>query len=249
MSLYIMSSVEIVELKKPKLRHVKMLCDEIIDPKLTKYPMISDCWGYSSYNIICGRMGQGKSSFIINLLKNREIFKKTFNNVFVMIPEGSRLSIENDFLGQNLPPDKLYDDLTIDTITDVYERLQEESKEKHTSLLIIDDFNASLKQKDIIKVLQKIITKHRHLRTTIFLLQQNFQALAKPLRELITNIIFFDLGKSQLSKIFDEALQIKQEMFEDIVEKCFKNPHDWVCINLRSRRIYTNFDEVLFSES
>ena len=162
------------------------------------------------------------------------------------MPENSRLSIENDFLGKNLPPDKLYDDLNEETINDVYERLNEEAKEGHKSIVIIDDFNAVLKDKNVIKTLQKIITKHRHLKCTIFLLQQNFQALKKPLRELVTNLIFFNLGKSQLKKIFDETLQINEETFNDITNQCFQNPHDWICINLKSRRVYCNFDEVLF---
>ena len=57
----------------------------------------------------------------------------------------------------------------------------------------------------------------RHLRTSIFLLQQNFQALAKPLRELASNLIIFNLGKSQLEKVFEELIQLHKDKYQDII--------------------------------
>ena len=89
------------------------------------------------------------------------------------MPENSRSSIENDIFSKHLPPEQLYDNLTEDGLMEIYEKLQESSKDKENNLLIIDDFQAQLK-KIIIKVLQKFITKMRHLRVKIFLLQQNF---------------------------------------------------------------------------
>jgi hypothetical protein len=86
----------------------------------------------------------------------------------------------------------------------------------------------------------------RYLRTTIFLLQQNFQALAKPLRELASNLIVFNLGKSQLEKIFDEVMQIHKEKYLEIIDIAFKDSHDWILINLhRNRNIYRMFDRLV----
>lgn len=53
-------SVHIKELPKPNYRKVKMNCDEILHEKLLKYPMIEDAFSTNSFNIVCGRMGQGK---------------------------------------------------------------------------------------------------------------------------------------------------------------------------------------------
>jgi hypothetical protein len=86
----------------------------------------------------------------------------------------------------------------------------------------------------------------RHLRTTIFLLQQNFQALAKPLRELASNLIIFNLGKSQLEKVFEEVIQLNKDKYQEIIDISFKDPHDWILINLhKSRNIYRMFDQLL----
>ena len=133
------------------------------------------------------------------------------------MPENSRTSIENDIFTKNLPADQLYDTLTELGLTEIYEHLQKSSKEKENSMLIIDDFQAQLKDSAIVNVLQKIITKMRHLRCTIFLLQQNFQALQKPLSKLVSNLIIFNVGKSQLGKIFQEIVQMDKEKYEKLI--------------------------------
>ena len=233
--------VKIKILDKPELGHIQMNCDDVINEKLTKYPMIQEAFSTSSFNVICGRMGSGKTSLLTSLVK--KVFKKCFETIYVFMPSNSRASIENDIYGKHLPPEQLFESLTLENITQVYEELQEHSKEKYNSLLIIDDFQVALKDPDILKVLQKIITKMRHLRVSIFLLQQNFQALAKPLRELASNLIIFNLGKSQLEKVFEEVIQLHKEKYQQIIDISFKDPHDWILINLhKSRNIYRNFD-------
>ena len=239
--------VSIQKLDKPDLKQTKMNCDFVIDEKLTKYPMIKEAFSTTSFNVICGKMGQGKTSLLTSLVKS--VFKKCFETIYVFMPTNSRASIENDIYGRNIPSEQLYDTLTLDNITEVYEAIQENSSEKYNSLIIIDDFQVALKDPLIIKVLQKIITKMRHLRTTIFLLQQNFQALAKPLRELTSNLIVFNLGKSQLEKIFDEVIQLDKEKYQQIIDISFKEPHDWILINLhKSRNIYRMFDLLVIED-
>jgi len=228
--------ITIKQLKKPKLGDIKMNCDKVIHKKLTEFPMTNDAWSTNNFTVIVGKMGQGKTSLLTNLVKN--VFNKCFENIYLIMPENSRTSIENDIFTKHLPADQLYDTLTEEGLTEIYERLQESSKEKENSLLIIDDFQAQLKETQIIKVLQKIVTKMRHLRTTIFLLQQNFQALQKPLRELVSNLIIFNVGKSQLEKIFNEIVQMDKEKYEKLIKIAFVEPHDWILINFhRSKKI------------
>ena len=239
--------ITIKTLKKPELGNIKMSCDRIIHKKLTEFPMTNDAWSTNNFTVIVGKMGQGKTSLLTNLVKN--VFNKCFENIYLVMPESSRTSIENDIFSKHLPADQLFDTLTEEGLTDIYERLQESSKEKENSLLIIDDFQAQLKEKEIIKVLQKIITKMRHLRCTIFLLQQNFQALQKPLRELVSNLIIFNVGKSQLSKLYDELLQMDKDKYEKLIQLSFVDPHDWILIYCHSsKNIYRMFDEIDFGE-
>ena len=167
--------ISIKPLKKPELGNIKMNCDKVIHKKLTEFPMTNDAWATNNFTVIVGKMGQGKTSLLTNLVKN--VFNKCFENIYLIMPENSRSSIENDIFSKHLPAEQLHDTLSEEGLTEIYERLQESSKEKENSMLIIDDFQAQLKEPAIVKTLQKIITKMRHLRCSIFLLQQNFQAL------------------------------------------------------------------------
>jgi len=239
--------MEIQILDKPNLKKVKMLVDEVIDEKIMKYPMPADVFSKTSFNIILGKMGSGKTSLITNFVKT--IFKKAFEHIYVFIPLGSRRSIENDIFGKQLPPDDLYDTLTEEGLDEVIEKLEENSENEENSLLIIDDFQAALKQPDIQMRLQKIVTRMRHMRCSIFILQQNFQKLPKFLRELVTNVITFNIGKSQLNKLFDETVQIDKDKYQALVDLAFKEKNDYIIINVNgNRNIYKGFDRIVFDE-
>jgi len=207
--------VRIEKLKKPDLQTVEMNCDNVISKRLLKYPMVQEAFSTTIFNIICGRMGLGKTSLLTSLVKT--VFRKCFHSIYLFMPANSRASIENDIYGKNLPENQIYDTLTLEDLTNVYEEIQENSTNGYFSLIIIDDFQVALKSPEILKVLSKIVTKMRHLRTSIFLLQQNFQALAKPLRELASNLIIFNLGKSQLEKVFEELIQLHKDEYQDII--------------------------------
>jgi hypothetical protein len=163
------------------------------------------------------------------------------------MPQSSRQSIENDLFGKHLPEDQLYDDLTVDILNEIYEKLNENTKEKYNSLLIVDDFQTALKNPDIAKALERIVIKTRHLRTTSFYLVQNFLKVPKPLRQLAQNVILFNIGKQQLTQVFEEIIQMKKDKYEEIIDVCFKEAHDWILVNLhKSKNIYCNFNLVEF---
>jgi hypothetical protein len=237
--------MKIEVLDKPNLKKVKMNCDDCIDEKLKKYPMCEDLWSNTSFNVILGKMGQGKTSLVTNLIKT--VFKKCFHHIIVFIPTTSRESIENDIYGKQLPVEDLYDDLTEETLAEVMDKLEENSSNGEFTLLLIDDFQAALKNPNIINILQKIVTRMRHLRTSIFILQQNFQKLSKFLRELVTNVITFNVGKSQLDKLFDEIVQLDKNKYQSLIDLAFQNKNDWIAINVNgSRNIYRMFDKINF---
>jgi len=237
--------MKIEVLDKPNLKRVKMTCDDCIDEKLKKYPMCDDLWSNTSFNVILGKMGQGKTSLVTNLIKT--VFKRCFHHIIVFIPTTSRESIENDIYGKQLPVEDLYDDLTEETLAEVMDKLEENSSNGEFTLLLIDDFQAALKNPNIINILQKIVTRMRHLRTSIFILQQNFQKLSKFLRELVTNVITFNVGKSQLDKLFDEIVQLDKNKYQSLIDLAFQNKNDWIAINVNgSRNIYRMFDKINF---
>ena len=190
-------------------------------------------------------MGQGKTSLATQLIK--KVFNKVYHHIYVVMPESSRRSIDNDIFGKHLPEEDLFTDLNVGMLEDIHGRLTENSSQDENTLLLIDDFQSRFKQPEIATALEHIILKIRHLRCSVILLQQNFQKLPKPLRELSQNIILFNLGKSQLEKIFEEVIQTKRHVYDDIIKVAFQDTHDWMCVNLhRSKKLYRGFDEIVF---
>ena len=94
------------------------------------------------------------------------------------MPKSSRKSMKkNPF--KNHGGDKMYEDLNFDSINKVYESLLSSSEEKETSLLILDDVGAVLKNVDIGKKLRQIIYNRRHLKVQIVMLLQSFLSIPK----------------------------------------------------------------------
>ena len=234
-------AVYIQELKKPTLPPTKMNCDDCIDNKLNMYPMIQDAFSKTSFNVVLGSMGSGKTSLLISLL--RGVFKKCFHSIYVIMPPNSRASLNNDIFSK-LPSDQVYDDLNENILNDIYDKLKENSNDGYYSLLIIDDFQNMFKQYE--KQLQKIILKMRHIRTTIFLLQQNVKSLPRNLRLIVSNYITFDLGKSQMMDLFDESIQLDKNKFQQIMDLGFQQKYDWLLINLSNKNIYAKFDRIIY---
>ena len=234
-------AVYIQELKKPTLPPTKMNCDDCIDNKLNMYPMIQDAFSKTSFNVVLGSMGSGKTLLLISLL--RGVFKKCFHSIYVIMPPNSRASLNNDIFSK-LPQDQVYDDLNENILNDIYDKLKENSNDGYYSLLIIDDFQNMFKQYE--KQLQKIILKMRHIRTTIFLLQQNVKSLPRNLRLIVSNYITFDLGKSQMMDLFDESIQLDKNKFQQIMDLGFQQKYDWLLINLRNKNIYAKFDRIIY---
>ena len=240
--------VYIEELDKPELKKTKMVCDNVIDDKLTTYPMVEDCWARTSFNLLLGRMGQGKTSLLVSLLSNKNIFKKAFSHIYICMPESSRKSLANNIFDKYLPKDQVYSYLDADVLQNIYEKCVENSANGEFSILIIDDFQSIFKDAEIVKILQKIILKMRHIRTSIWLLQQSFQALPKILRELTSNIITYNLGKSQMLKLFDEVIQMDKDLFNEIMDLAFVDKYDWLVINLRNKNMYSKFDRIIYDD-
>ena len=82
------------------------------------------------------------------------------------------------------------------------------SEEKETSLLILDDVGAVLKNVEIGKKLRQIIYMRRHLKCHIVILLQSFLSIPKEVRKVITNYFMFKPSKAEFGN-FCEATIIR----------------------------------------
>ena len=91
------------------------------------------------------------------------------------MPQTSRNSLKKNIFDKH-PEDKLYEELNYTTINDIYNKLNTYSQEKETTMLILDDVGAVLKDTSIQTIFRKIIYNRRHL-NVVFLSYYNHLCL------------------------------------------------------------------------
>ena len=64
-----------------------MNCDNVIHKNLADYLMVNDAWIANYFTVIVGKMGQGKTSLLTNLVKNE--CNKCFESIYLIMPENS----------------------------------------------------------------------------------------------------------------------------------------------------------------
>lgn len=237
--------MKIVELKKPTLPGIHMLCDDVIDAKLEKYPAIKTCFSTSSTTVISGGTGSGKTTFVLQLLK--KIFKKCFHQVILMMPENSYRSISpaDNVFEKYIDKENIYHEYNPEVLAEITDKIEEASAENCYTLLIIDDFGAVLKNKQEAKQLQSLFLKNRHLRLSVFILTQNFYQMPKIVREIANNAIIFNTNKSQNEKFYEEMFNGKKHEFNELV-KMMPSTHDYLLASLKHKKLFFNWNEIIF---
>ena len=178
-----MSSIELkINKNKIDLQIPEFICDGNLNPNLIKYEMLNHMNNYCFTSVV-GRPGSGKTSWVVGLLTGKKkeknhVFRKVFNNILLVMPSVSRESMKKNIF-KNHDEDKMYDELDYENINDIHNKLVESTKNNESTLLIMDDIGASLKNNEIQKKLREIIYNRRHLKVQIIILIQSL--LSTPL--------------------------------------------------------------------
>ena len=75
--------------------------------------------------ILTGSGGSGKTNLLLNLFKSKDLYKKKFNNIYYFCPESSFLSLKDHPFKKH---DKIYHELTVENLEEVYNELNEIKK-------------------------------------------------------------------------------------------------------------------------
>jgi shikimate kinase len=236
--------IRIKENNKPDIQKIKFECDVELHKKLNDFPLTKEFMNKSNTTVFIGRQGSGKTSLMINIVKR--LYKKCFHYIYVFMPQTSRNSLANNIFDKYLPGEQIYEELNQETISDLYARLKENSASGYKSLVIYDDVQKALKNNSVLLSLKNIIANQRHLGVVNLILLQNYMALDKSLREIISNIVLFKLNKTQTERIFLECVESARDKFEEIRNIVFDKPYTWMFINLSSQRIFKEWDEVIY---
>jgi KaiC/GvpD/RAD55 family RecA-like ATPase len=239
--------LKVIPCNKPDISKIKFECDDEIHPKLNEYPLTRDFFNKSNTTVFLGRPSSGKTSLMINFVQ--KIYRKKFHKIYLFMPETSRKSLKNNIFEKYLPPDQIYEELTIDSIADLYEKIKANSMEGYKSLVIFDDVQRALRDYDIVKMVKNLFANRRHLKIVVFVMLQNYFALDKSLRDLIDNVILFKMNKNEQLKVFDEIIEAHKDKFEEIQHLVFSEKYNWLFVNIESQRMFKGFDEIVTTQN
>jgi DNA replication protein DnaC len=247
-----MCSIEIKKNNAMVLDIPEFNCDSNpLGEHLNKYEMLSHLNSFS-FTAIIGKPGSGKTSLLVSFLtgkKEKKVFRKVFDHIQLVMPSSSRNSMKKN-VSKNYCPEKTYEELNFDTINTIYDSLKNASEEKETTLLILDDVGAVLKNADIAKKLRQIIYNRRHLKTHIVILLQSYLSVPKEIRKLITNCFTFKPSKVEFENFCEELFKTKKDMALELMKVAYSDTenHPYVMLNIESQKMYKGFDEIIIHE-
>jgi len=237
--------IQLKENKKLDLEIPQFICDGLINKKLNKYPMLSHLNHYN-FTAFVGKPGSGKTSLMLSFLLNKKIYKKKYHNVIVVMPSHSRESLKDNPFEKH-HKEKLFDELTLDTLININSQIEQSTKINESTLLILDDVGASLKDLQIQKLLKQTIYNRRHLKLSTFMLIQSYMSIPREIRKMISNIIIFKPSKPEFENLLDEVFEMKRDDAIKLLNYVFQDKHDYLFINVESQKLYKNFDQIIIN--
>jgi len=209
----------------------------------------------SFYMVFSGPPRSGKTSLAVSLLttKNNQksckksIYRNVFDNIIVIMPRNSLKSLKNSPF-DGLDDDKVYHELDFETLETIYNKIHEYRENDEQTLLFIDDMASSLKDNELLKYFNNMISNRRHLKLSVMMLTQYLNSIPLSNRRLISHIFCWRCSnKKEYKAIYEELIPSDKGQFEDIVKYCFKNPHDNLMIDTNNGKYYRNFNELKFN--
>lgn len=209
-------AVKEVELNDIPLSIPKFSVDNILHPQIPKVlPNKSHSMMFS------GSPGSGKSSMLTAFLTqtNPPIYTNVYDFVYLFIPETSFKSMDNSPFKNHK---RVYHELTLQTITEVEKEIENNSKDKKNSLVIMDDMASSMKNTELQRTLVRFLCNRRHLRMSFWVVVQSYIQLPLTVRKNIGYfIVFRPSNKKEIMSITDEV-NIDSKDFEAYLKYVFK---------------------------
>lgn len=239
--------MDLVKLKKPTLTPPQMICDKPLHKKLDDYELTSYLNSHST-NLLLGKPKSGKSSLLWSMLKDKRMLNKVFDNVYLFQPSHSRASIKNNIF-KNHPKDKMFEELNYEDLDEVMDRIRGTDPNEN-NVIIFDDQSAYLKNKETLRLFKELIFNRRHLRTSIYFLNQTFFSVPKELRRLFSNIFVFKVSRNEMKNLFEEVVEQDhvKELMPQISKLVFDKPYQYLFINTDNQKFYKGFDRIDFAE-
>ncbi|KAJ1634430.1 hypothetical protein T492DRAFT_1142219 [Pavlovales sp. CCMP2436] len=184
----------------------------------------------------------GKTSLSTALLTQTSpaVYAGVFDAVHLFVPATSFASMsDSSFKGH----DKLNHDLSKESLERLIVKLEAASKKRENSLIIIDDFMASLKDNSLRVSLEKLICNRRHLRESVWVATQAYRSIPVTIRNLISALFLLRVSNlRELESIRDELVPRDKIEFQALYNHVFKpggDSHHFMYLDVSNELITT----------
>jgi hypothetical protein len=210
--------------------------------------------------VVSGAAGSGKSTYLFNLLTNKNAMFRKFDRVYIISPSVHTLP---DNIKNKLPEERLfnvYDEETLEFIlkdAEDYANAEEEEEEvekrdKVKCLLILDDCVAQIKKQS--NALKKFIYNRRHTPHngcfSVIMTTQKYNNIPLDFRTNATHLTFFKpSNKKELQTIFEDVISsVDSQTFNEMTNHFLRNRNDNIYVSIFSPpedSLYHGFNKII----
>lgn len=234
------------ENKRLKVEAPDFVCDKPISNRIQ--PPLPNTAHFSA---LIGSAGSGKTSLMVNFLTNKDMYANVFDHVHMCCPKNSLGSLKDD-IWEGHPTDKMHDTLDWMTLDTIHKKAQDRAKVKpcpETTLLIIDDQTVWLKKKEIEAKLREMIYNRRHLRLSVWILVQSYNAMPLNIRKTLSNFFMFrPRNKKEAESIWEELLFVPKTTGNALLKFVYRDSYDFLMGDVNTGQVYRNFNEIEINE-
>ena len=201
----------------------------------------------NSVYVVTGGQGSGKSTWLNSATTCRKedgkIFSGCFERAFYATPLECFTSEKHHPFKDHVKT-RLFHTFDAEMLEKVVgQALDLKHTHSGNSLLIIDDFSEELKNPQTIKLLKKIINKHRHYHLSIVLSALTMKVIPKAIRSLVDYyVIFKPKGLIELQGFTEEIFGVSKKLMMRIMNFVFDGPHNFLMFDNKKNTYYKNFD-------
>ena len=208
--------------------------------------------------VFVGKSKSGKSNLMVNLLSKgkkdgiRQSYKKVYHDVIIVSP--SLKSFKNDIF-EDVDDEKKFEVLDRTTLEFIDSFTEMNADLGKNSLVILDDVGSSLRLPGNERYLALQTQKHRHRRTTWWVIAQKYRDLPTSLRANLSCLFLFrPVSLKELDAIYEELLPFNKKQLIPFINWVFDTKYNFMYIDMSLEKsnqpiYHKNFKKILFNNN
>ena len=205
--------------------------------------------------VISGGKGSGKSTMVLNVLKNKNAYKGFFDNIFLVSPTARNDSKFEKLIEELDVDSKCFSECNDEVVDEIIDRLKafnesfdvEEEGRKPHSLVLFDDCLAFLPKSTQKSRFNELITTSRHLKTSVWILSQKYNAVNPLIRAQMDLLSIFHTNNKKELETLEDDLNLDKKDFKEMFQFATDSPNSFLHVSFFSGKpkFFRKFDQIL----